>query len=942
MEIVAIVKRFFEHEYVSGLLINLLSSWIYDRRTLITPKTEIDEQLTQELEDVLRNTFRRFYIYKGFPEFDGDIVLSTFCKEYSELSSTAQQGNVRRAIELTIDLSISDNDFARWAEYFRTYYVEKQWLYMWISSNIGANPSTMYYDDDMVFCRIEAQLFAHGKSSELLPQHSMQIDSIFDKINERYSVSWKNDILTYYAKLTPIPTFYEKVQEIISYIRSDEDCDLVLAQLDNLLSLYDINKSNREAYQRIRDCLRYPQYDMLQIISGTSGSGKSTWIEQYFRFSLEKNRMGALSVIPVMISCHAGINADQLRQVIHSRICFMLGRHYTSPQDINKRLQMLGNGVKICFVIEDIHIALNHGLKWNEVVSIIKEYSCFDSFKWMITINEYELFLLDTNQEFLKRYCITLSEHSGVPVSTDSFSRYPLSLDVQNQNWKIVREIIYEKLGIDTTNYGIDLEKSISTPMEARMFCECLESEDLSMISLPSTYFDFFTIIAEEKNKQMQNFGVSGLPATIDQVANTVLSSRKCVIDPNGFNSEHLGVIRGTQLLIRETVTNNDVFSPYYMFQMEYYQLGIMAYWARLIAGKLPIDEETDISIVSSFPMTLSEWLIPCYIFRYVDNKEILSKLLPTLRKNNLLDYALFLARRTTEWCFSKELLEYILQDPSCIKDARNCYAVLYFINYSNEYLSIPQKFSLLMAVSKAVEKNGMLDIYERVFHAVAATSGTCKKLKRNMLLLSAQKCSDINYINGYITADVFMRLWKRECSDYDELFREYVIYLFDHSELIERIDSGFNKSFMDYFIRKCMEDYIYRTSHELLDVYSMLATQIKSAYEVYSRKKKTIKDSDVAVIRHFYDRNFTCAAGNVFSREGYKPTNYEEQYVSAVEELIQSDSYYRKKTAWHLLINSKKDKNQDLDARLQKHAEVLKQDPKMQKWLDYERMQLL
>ena len=121
-----------------------------------------------------------------------------------------------------------------------------------------------------------------------------------------------------------------------------------------------------------------------------------------------------------------------------------------------------------------------------------------------------------------------------------------------------------------------------------------------------------------------------------------------------------------------------------------------------------------------------------------------------------------------------------------------------------------------------------------------------------------------------------------------------------------------------------------------------MLATQIKSAYDVYSRKKKTITDSDVAVIRHFYDRNFTCAAGNVFSREGYKPTNYEEQYVSAVEELIQSDSYYRKKTAWHLLINSKKDKNQALDARLQKHAEALKQDPKMQKWLDSERMQLL
>lgn len=942
MELVALVSSFFAHEHVSGLLINLLSSWMYDKRPTLTAEIEIDEQLTLELEAVLRNTFHRFYIYKGFPEYDGDIVLGSFCEAYSALNETEQKGNVRRVIELTIDFSISDDDFARWAEYFRTYYVEKPCLYRWITSNIGANPSTMCYDDDMVFCRVEAKLLASEKTREILPQHSMQIDSIFEKINERYLTSWKNDALSYYAKLTPIPAFSEKIQEIIAYIRSDEYFDLVLAQMENLLSMYDMNKSNREAYQRIQDYLRYPHYDVLQIISGTSGSGKSTWIEQYFRFSLEKNQVGTLSVIPVMISCQAGINADQLRQTIHTQISSLLGRNYTSLQEANKRLRMLGDGVKICLIIDDIHIALNHGLKWNDVVSIIKEYSCFDSFKWMITINEYELFLLETNQAFLRRYGMTLSERSGVPVSTDSFSQYALSLDVQNRNWKIVREILSDKLGVDTTNYGIDFEKSISTPMEAKIFCECLGKEDLSMISLPSTYFGFFTIIAEQKNKQMQNLGVSDLPATIDQVANTVLSSRKCVINPKEFSPEHLAAIRSTQLLVRETVINNDVYSPYYMFPMEYCKLDTMAYWARIIAGKLPIYEESDISIVNSFPMTLSEWLIPCYIFRYVDNKDILSKLLPTLRKNKLLDYALFLARRTTEWYFSRELFEYILQDPSCIKNARNCYAVLYFINYSNEYLSIPQKFRLLMAVSEAVEKNGMLDIYERVFCTVAATSGTCKKLKKNMLQLSTGNLPDINHINGYITAGVFMELWKNECSDYEELFREYAIYLFEHRDLVAHINDGNNRSFMDYFIRKCMEDYIYRTSRKLIDVYSMLATQIKSAYEVYSRKKKTIKESDVVVIRHFYDRNFTCAAGNVFSHKGHKPAKYEEQYVSAVEELIQSNSSYRKKTAWHLLINSKKDKNQALDARLQKHAEALKQDPKMQEWLDSERMQLL
>ena len=824
MEIITLISSIFADQQVQGFLINLLSSWMYDKKSILIPKMEIDESLKLELADVLRNTLRRFYTYKELPEYSDEIVLRVFCEEFLNSCNISKKGNVRKAIESTIGFSISDGDFARWAEYFHAYYVEKTYLYRWITRNIGTNPSSMYYDDDMIFCRIEAMLLTFEKTTDIMQQHSIQIDSIFEKINERYVASWKNDILAYYAKLAPNPAFSEKIKEIITYIRSNEDCDLVLAQLENLLSMYDEKKSNREVYQKIQDFLRYPRYDILQIISGTSGSGKSSWIEQYFKYSLEKDRIGALSVIPVMISCQAGTNAYQLKQTLQSQICSFLGRNCASPKETNERLKMLGSdGVKFCFIIEDIHIALNSGLKWDDVISIIKEYSCYDSFKWMITINEYELYLLETNQAFLEKYCITLSERNEVYVSKDSFSKYALSLDMQNRNWKIVKEILNDRLNIDITNHEINLEKSISTPMEAKIFCDCLKNEDLSMISLPSTYFGFFTIIAEQKNNQMQNFGISELPETIDQVVNTILSTRKCTIAPNKFKSEHLTVIRSAQLLIRDTVVNDNIYSPYYTFQTEYYHLSIMAYWARMIAGKLPIDEGADISIVNSLPMKLSEWVIPCYIFRHVDNKDILLKLLPTLRKSDLLDYALFLARRTTEKYFSKDLLEYIIKNPDCIKNARNCYAVLYFINYSNEWLSIPDKFRLLMAVSKAVKENEMLDIYKRVFHTVVSTSGTCKKLKKNMLLLSSENLPDINYITGYITADVFIELWKNKCSDFDELFREYVIYLFEHKHLIALIDDGNNESFMDYFIRKCMEDYIYYTSYKLIDVYSIL-----------------------------------------------------------------------------------------------------------------------
>ena len=133
-----------------------------------------------------------------------------------------------------------------------------------------------------------------------------------------------------------------------------------------------------------------------------------------------------------------------------------------------------------------------------------------------------------------------------------------------------------------------------------------------------------------------------------------------------------------------------------------------------------------------------------------------------------MLDYALFLARRTTGNHFSKNILEYILENPDCIKTSRNCYAILYFINYSNECLSIAEKFRLLIAVSKAVKQNYMLHIYKIVFQNVVSASESCKNLKKNMLNLSSENIPDINYINGYDTANVFVKLWKRNKCNFD------------------------------------------------------------------------------------------------------------------------------------------------------------------------------
>lgn len=932
MEIMTFVLNFFQNDYV----VNLLSSVIYDAKAILAPRIEIDERLRLELAAVLRNTFRRFYqnnVYQDEQfEFDEDYVLATFSKAFNSHSDLTQKGNVRKAIEFTIDRSVSDEEFVQWVRYFHAYCLEKNYLFKWITSNIGPVQESVYFDDDIVFCRIEAMLRSSRKKSELLPKHVDLIESVFEKINDRYEASWKEEILSIFDKLRPLSKYIEKIQEVKAFSRLNEECDLVFEQLDNLLSMYDEKQSDYEAYQKARKFLKYPRYNMIQIISGTSGMGKSSWIEHYFQYSLEKCQGDSLAVVPVMIPCRAETTTEDIRQLTLSQIRRILGNSMNALPDAATRLNQLG--LRICFIIEDIHFALNTGLKWKDIISIMKEYSCFGTFKWMITINEYELYQLETNTPFLQRYCITLSEHGDD--GGNSLTRYTISLDKQNREWKVVPNIIYDKLRLDTTDKKLELEKSITTPLEATIFCDCFENDEASMDAIPESYFQFFQTIRAQKQKQLNASEILVDPATIGQIANAVLDTSRCTFSSEGYTSDHLVALRNVQLLVREVESYEDVYSEFYLSEKEYYRLSIMAYWSFVIAGKLPFAYDENIQIINSLPRELSEWLIPCYIFKYAEseNDDALLKLLPILNNSALLDYALFLARRTKTYVFSKALSEFILHNSYCIQTARNCYAVLYFVFYSGTFLSIAGKFSLLMMISKLATENEMLDIYENVFKSVVDTSQKIKNLKRAMYCLSMEEIPSINHITGYNTANRFWSLWKKEGKDFERFCSEYIAYLSEHTDLIARIEVASNKSFMDYFIRRFFEGYVLGTSTPIVEIYEM--------FDELNYSVNGLSGNNQKIIRSFFIRNFTCALGNIFSSIGKKPKDFVLQYIGAAETFAKSKKLYRKLTAWHLLLNSKKEDIQPLDERLQDIADILKNDSEIQNCLGRERLELL
>lgn len=96
----------------------------------------------------------------------------------------------------------------------------------------------------------------------------------------------------------------------------------------------------------------------------------------------------------------------------------------------------------------------------------------------------------------------------------------------------------------------------------------------------------------------------------------------------------------------------------------------------------------------------------------------------------------------------------------------------------------------------------------------------------------------------------------------------------------------------MDYFIRGCFEYQI------------KIRPNIQERYDKY----KPIFDENTEIC-HCVRRNFTCAAGNYFSRHG-KYTLYRKGYIELVRYLSNQRRDKDKKMALFLIVNSRQNEN--------------------------------
>ena len=797
-------------------LISLGASITWDILKKILSTKDADDS-NRKMMMAVASTMREFYIQMDF-EYDEFIVMNSFLSaihDYKDL-----KWHLRDVIECTVGQGLEDDQFQLWVDIYSRYVPWTDKPFVVRNQTLTRIKNTLCVEDECSY-------------GNFIP--------IIKSVCCAFNTSWKQEIIDILPHSDIDFSFVqgpEKYDVLLSYFRS---IDIEYDQLENVRTLQDL--------------LEHPHFNKVLLVCGTSGAGKTHFINEYIRVACDR-----LDSIPV--PCHVHLNSvKNISSDILDSLRSFLGVECASLKEYSYLLDALS--INICFVIEDIEAFLNDN--WDDVVFTIEDTVRFDTYTFIISINEYEYYQLENDQEFLERYCIKVLDQS--------FFGNCFSVNEFNASQNVIGQLLEKEYDVIS-----EFENELSTPQEAIYYGECVRDEN--EISPPSSYYEYIEKITQWKEKLVDfNQLKPILNAIVDQKSNIIQTN----CDVSSF--------RKAQLLTKENMQS--IFSF-----MQAYHLRIYPYWATKIIG---MDPEG----ILSYSKDLREWLVSCYIFyRYqeigveIDDLDYFFK---DLHRKNILEYAAFCAYRA-DVRFKRELCNYLLSIE--IDTPRLCYAVLRFVDQCS--IAFSDKLALCTHMAEKINDYELLEMYSRALDRILSLSKSIKSLKKNMLSLVNCSVQNFNHVNGYRFGNRYMILSR--IKNVHDLVWNIVLYIEQH-QLEDAIDHGNNHNFLDYFLRKCLEYYISYRHEELLDIY----TELEPIFIIDS------------VVGPYAKRNLTCAAGNIFA-SGYD-RSYRNEYIKVAEEYKESFDLYNRLTAWFLVCNSVSEQDDILDEQLQEVLDELMDD---------------
>lgn len=711
-------------------------------------------------------------------------------------------------------------------------------------------------------------------------------DSLPTQLIDLFNYNWKSELIHYFDSLHKPKSQNDSINDALEFIRSNEIFDEILFVANSLIKKYPDTFYNRETIIKIKRILRSPLYNQVLIVTGAAGSWRSNFINYFQKECVKQIETNGGSIIPLFLK-PVYIELSSFEEYIVSEINTFLGVNSLSINEIAVYLKE--ENFIICFCMDDLNLLVHSKDDWNSIITTIKNFSKYCVFRWVFSINIFEYFNLEYDDTFITRYCIQQEVLlNKVKLAYSSFFKYALNLDDYNNERRIIDRILKNAYNLEFSNIPIDIHKGIATPTEAILFVENVVSPDIW--SFPTTYFEYAKSLTKWKSNVLLTTKSKTITSTVITIIDAFTKSKSSKVNFNLESDEDIIILRNIQLISQEATTNDNPFSIEQSSSIITYSLQTIVYWCMKAIGYYYENNNFDQQELLLFDNEIQEWLIPCYIFYNYNNIEQTKEFYDILNNNELLNYVLFCVQRS-KIEFARTTLLYLIEHPSIIETDKNCYALLYYIYYSP--IKISQKLALCNILAPYIEKYKMFQMYEFVLKSVLLTSTKGKKLKKNLLEIVDCKIASINHINGYTSADVFVDLLSDNKNNLSSVVKEIVYWCQKNPLLKAQIADGSNNSFMDFFMRRCFEQFI-DSNTNLEQIYDELTEIFEIEYPFGS----------------FVKRNLTCAAGNYFSNCTSLNDKYTKMYIAFVESLYCSGSSKNLTTVWFLISNSVDEKS--------------------------------
>lgn len=726
-------------------------------------------------------------------------------------------------------------------------------------------------------------------------------EDLIENINRTFQFTWKSDLLGLLHNGCKKKS--QDYAEQMDFIRSNQELDVILETAKDIISE---GTWDKEAKTNLKEMIRHRQYSKVCLVAGEMGTGKSFFLRKFIEQAIDA---GQFIILPV--NAEDFNRSDSIDTVLLKAFNIALNMECDSLADLINRAKLLE--LRLVAVIDDIQdIYLSNKKLFVDLLNSIKYLSKYDELSWMITVNTYEYFALESSPDFINCYCF------GHNDSNMTFLRNAINLDQYNYQNSVVSKILSKyhvaMLSTDQQNEA-NVGTVFETPLYAHIFGQCCEGQQA--VAYPESHFAYIDTISKMFAKRLGDSALGSssyetmmhIVQLIHQLKRTELSGREMI----DLEITSLNQFIMCHLLSTTEKRTDDMFDMSFGFSETTYQLRVEIFWAYTYVRYLNSIAEPTTEIlkhIQQFPMHFQDSLAPCYM-RYADAKENdrIATVVATFFEQGLGFYPLFCAKNASK-SFRNAVADYLLKY-KLEANLKTSYALLYFI-YHNRF-PVEKKLAILCKYATDIDTSGLFDLYSIVLQKTVSLITTESGLKRKMGELVHCQAADINYHSGNICANRYLELCRHSQHDIINSLHNIVNLALENTDIQNsvRIEIGQNSSFMDFFLRRCFEQ-AFRT------------TEFNTIY-CYFRDRRffTIR----APIGIYLLRNFTCAAGNTYASRLGK-SGFCEQYVALISELSESTNPYDRKTAMFLIENSIREVDRLLSLELIPHFLLLWEDP--------------